>query len=156
MKERAHEQLSSELQQASRSEMTISIIAIVVTFILFGIAFGFANSAVGYNYDIITNNPRIRLSVSATAAMFISLIVMIVIDVYSIIALNSSKKRKAKIAENLAGRYREESTAQYPVDDIVKGYQARSNLFTAILAALMAMGVILPLIMFIDQIVEEL
>ena len=156
MKERVHEQLGNELRQASRSDTTIAIIAIIVTFILFGISFGFANAAVGYNYDFLTDNPRVKLSVSATAAMFISLIAMIVIDLYSIMALNNSKKRKAKIVENLARQYQGEGAAQYPVDDIVKGYQARSNLFTAILAALMSMGVILPLIMFIDKIVEEL
>jgi len=156
VKDRAHEQLENELRHASRSDTTTAIIAIVLTFILFGIAFGFANAAVGYNYNILTNDPRIRLSVWATAAMFISLIVMIVIDLYSIIALNNSKKRKAKIAENLAGLSREEGAVPYPVDDIVKGYQSRSNLFTAILTALMSMGVILPLIMFVEKIVEEL
>jgi len=155
MKERVHEQLSNELRQASRSDTTISIIAIVVTFILFGIAMGFAGNAVGYTYNY-PSDPRIKLSLPATAAVFVSLIVMIVIDLYTIMALNNSKKRKAKIVENLAGQYQEEGAAPYPVDDIVKGYQARSNLFTVILAALMSMGVILPLIMFINQVVEEL
>ncbi len=155
MKERVNEQLSNELRQASRSDTTITIIAIVVTFILFGIAMGFAGSAVDYTYNFATD-PVLKLSVPATAAVFVSLIVMVVIDLYTIMALNNSKKRKAKIAENLARLYQEEGAVQYPVDDIVKGYQARGNLFTAILAALMSMGVILPVIMFINQIVEEL
>ncbi len=154
MKERVHEQLSNELRQASRSDTTISIIAIVVTFILFGIAMGFTGNAVNYTYML--NSSTAKVSVPATAAVFVSLIVLVVIDVYSIIALNNSKKRKARIVENLARQYQEEGAAQYPVDDIIKGYQARGNLFTAILAALMAMGVILPVIMFINQIVEEL
>ena len=156
MKDRVNEQLSNELRQASRSDTTVTIIAIVVTFILFGIAMGFAGSAVDYTYNFAQDNPVMKLSVPATAAVFVSLIVMVVIDLYTIIALNNSKKRKAKIAENLAKLYQEEGAVQYPVDDIVKGYQARGNLFTAILAALMSMGVILPVIMFINQIVEEL
>jgi uncharacterized membrane protein YcjF (UPF0283 family) len=154
MKERVDDQLSNELRQASRSDTTISIIAIVVTFILFGIAMGFAGNAVNYTYYL--NSSTAKVSVPATAAVFVSLIVMVVIDVYSIIALNNSKKRKAKIVENLARQYQQEGAAQYPVDDIVKGHQARGNLFTVILAALMSMGVILPMVMFINQIVEEL
>ena len=49
MKDRIHEHLSGELRQASRTDTTITIIAVVVTFILFGIS----AMILIYQYDLL-------------------------------------------------------------------------------------------------------
>ena len=155
MKERIHEQLSGELKQASRTDTTITIIAIVVTFILFGMSFGFANSAVSYRY-LGPSTPTLEFVAYATAAMFISLVAITVINLYSIFALRNNQKRKSKLIESLVKLYQEEGVAQYSVDDISLDYKARGNLFITIIATIAATGFIIPLIVFINKIVEDL
>jgi hypothetical protein len=156
MKERIHEQISGELKQASRNDTTITIIAIVVTFILFGISLAFASSAVGYRYMISYSNPTMSFEVYATAAMFVSLIAIMVINSYSIFALRNKQKRKAKLIESLTKLYQEEGITQYSVDDISPDYKAKANLFIAIIATVAATGIIIPIIVFINNIVVNL
>jgi hypothetical protein len=156
MKERIQEQITNELKQASRTDTTITIIAIIVTFVLFGMSYAFASQSVAYDYNVLFNNPTMKFVVWATAALFVSLIAILVINLYSILALNNSKTRKAKLAESLAKLYQEEGMLQYDAGNISQGYQARSNLFTAIIATVAAVGIIIPLIVFINKIVEEL
>jgi len=154
MKERVHEQLSNELQQASRSDTTITVIAIIVTFILFGIAFGFASNAVDYIYGPF--NTVMQVSVPATAAVFISLIAMAVIDLFSIFALRNNARRKARLTEKLAGLYQDEGAPPYSADDIAMGYKSRGNLFAVIIGTLSGFGIVIPLIVFINTLVKEL
>jgi hypothetical protein len=157
MKERIHEQLSRELKQASRMDTTVTIIAIVVTFILFGMSYGFANFSVGYSYTIQGfNAPTVSLKAYAVAAMFVGLIAILVINLYSIFAIRNNTTKKAKLSESLAKLYQEEGVTVYSVEDMMSGYKARRNLFTAILATIGAIGIIVPLIMFIHKVVEEL
>jgi uncharacterized membrane protein YcjF (UPF0283 family) len=156
MKERIHEQLENELKQASRTDTTITIIAIVVTFILFGVAFGFASTAVDYTYNFALDNSAMKLSVPATAAVFISLIAMVVIDMFVIFALRNNARRKIRLAESLAKLYQEEGASQYSPDDIAMGYKSRGNLFAIIIGTLAAFGIIIPLIVFINNLVEQL
>jgi hypothetical protein len=156
MKERIQEQLGHELKQASRTDTTITVIAIVVTFILFGMAYGFASAAVGFNFSFLGDNATSKLSVSATATLFVSLIAIAVINLYTILALRNNAKRKVRLAESLAKLYQEEGMPPYSPDDISMGYRARGNVFVAILSTLAAMGIIIPLIVFVNQIVEKL
>jgi heme/copper-type cytochrome/quinol oxidase subunit 1 len=156
MKERVYEQISSELRQATRTETTVSIIGIVVTFVLFGMAFGFANGAVAREYDYLGDTSTTEFVVWATAAMFISLIAIVVINLYSIFAIINGKKRKVKLVESLAKLYQEEDVNQYDSDNITKGYEARSNLFIVILSTIASFGIIIPVIVFINEIVERL
>lgn len=156
MKERVYEQISNELRQVSRTETTVTIIAIVVTFVLFGMAFGFASSAVDYEYDYLRDTSTMEFVVWSTAAMFISLIAIVVINLYTILALFSNKARKTKLTESLAKLYQEEDVTQYYAESVAKGYEARGNLFIAIIATIAALGIIIPLIVFINNIVEKL
>jgi hypothetical protein len=156
MKERVYEQITNELRQANRTETTVTIIAIVVTFVLFGMAFAFANGAVDYEYNLLYDSRAMEFVVWATAALFISLIAMVVINLYTILALVNGKKRKIKLAESLAKLYQEEGVTQYDSDSIARGYESRGNLFIAILTTIAALGIIIPLIVFINRIVEEL
>ncbi len=156
MKERVYEQITNELRQVSRTETTVTIIAIVVTFVLFGMAFGFANGAVAYEYDYLRDASTMEFVVWATAAMFISLIAIVVINLYTVLAIFNNKARKTKLTESLAKIYQEEGITQYSAESVAKGYEARGNLFIAIITTIAALGIIIPLIVFINDIVEKL
>jgi hypothetical protein len=156
MKEKIHEQINNELRQASRYDTTITIISIVLTFILFGISMAFAEQSFTSIYSPLPPSPTFKFVAWATAAMFVSLIATLVINLYSILALMNNKKRKARLVENLAKLYQEEGTSSYSADVVTLGYKAKGNLFIVILSALAAVGIIIPLILFIDKIVEKL
>jgi len=156
MKERIHEQIIHEIKLSSRTDTTITIIAIVVTFILFSMSFGFANAAVGFSIESIFGGSAPELSVWATAAFFISLIATAVIDLASIFALRNNARRKVRLAENLIKLYQEEGAPPYSADDISMGYKSRGNLFAVIIGTLAALSIIIPLIVFINTLVERL
>jgi cytochrome b subunit of formate dehydrogenase len=158
MKERIHEQISNELRQASRTDTTISVIAIVITFVMFGLALGFAFNTTRYNYGInySSSNPSMNVVTYATIIMFVSLVAIVLINWFSILALSANKTRKTKLTENLMKLYQEEGLNQYYDDTISKGYEARRNLFTAILVTIAASGVIIPLVVFINKLVTEM
>jgi len=156
MKERIHEQISTELKQASRTDTTILIIAVIVTFILFAISMAFAEQSVTYSYTGLGQTETTKFVVWATAAMFISLMATLIIDLYSILALANNKKRKVKLVESLSKLYQEEGATSYSADVVSPGYKTWGNLFIAILSTLAGLAIIIPLIVFIDKIVEGL
>jgi divalent metal cation (Fe/Co/Zn/Cd) transporter len=156
MKERIHEHLSNELRQASRTDTTIVIIAIVVSFLLFGMALGFGFSTVSYNYDFLSESQDIKFNMYTTVAMFISLVAIIMVNWFSIRSLVNNKKQKIALAENLGKLSQEEGANQYYDSNVSKGYGMRSNLFIGVSATIAATLVIIPVIIFINQIVEKL
>jgi hypothetical protein len=156
MKEKIYEQIDNELRRASRTDIIITVIAIVLTLILFGVSYAFASSAVDYRYDSAFSAGIRELSVWATATFFISLVALIVIDLFSILALRNNIKRKNILAEKIATLYQEEGATAFSPEDITAGNRARGNLFIVIISALAGLGVIVPLIVFINNIVKEL
>jgi amino acid permease len=158
VKERISEQINHELKQASRTETTVTIIAIVVTFILFGMAAGFASSSVGFSVNSLIGLPAPNPSLNAymVASLFVSLIAIFVINLYSIFAIRNSMTKKVKLAENLDKLNQEEGAAVYSAADVSSIYKNRGRVFTAIVATIGSIGIIIPLIIFINKIVEDL
>jgi hypothetical protein len=156
MKDRVHEQLGIELKQASRTDVTVAIIAIVVTFIFFGMASGFAASTVGYDYSLMGGPNAAKFDPYSTAVMFISIAAIILINFFAIRSLVINKRRKAGIAENLVKLSQEEGAVQYYDADVFKAHGARGNVLMAILATIATAAVFVPIVIFIRQIIEEL
>jgi hypothetical protein len=157
VKEKIYEQIDNELKQVSRMETTVTIIAIVVTFILFGVSYAFANSSVGYTYTLGGYEAAtISLKAYAVAALFLSLIAILVIDLYSIFAIHNNMTKRAKLAEGLTTLYQEEGPTSYSPVDMSAVYKTRGNVFTVIIATVGLISFIIPLIIFINRIVEEL
>ncbi|MFA5309731.1 MAG: hypothetical protein WC370_09660 [Dehalococcoidales bacterium] len=156
MKEKIQEQITDDLKQASRTDTTITIIAIIVTFVLSGLALGFSYSTTNENYHYMTNSytPEITRFVQTYAViiMFVSLAAIISVNWFSIAALFSSKKRKEGLAEKLAKLYQEEGLSQYIDDTNLTSYKSRRNIYAVILGSIASVGVILPLVVFINKV----
>jgi uncharacterized membrane protein len=151
MKEKIHEQISSELKQASYNDATMTIIAVIVTLAFLGLALGFAFSTTQYG---MYGDGSIK--VHTTVIMFISLITAIIVNCFSIIALFNNNKRKIQLTESLLKLYQEEGLQQYYDNTGLKVYKARRNIFTTILATIGAAGTIIPLVVFIHQIMVDI
>ena len=156
MKERVHEQITNDLRQISRNDTTVLIIDIIVTFIFFGLAAGFASAAVDTHYGFNSNEPTKTISTLATIIMFISLAVIIVMNWFSLMTFNKNLAQKTRLAENLASLYREENLNQYDSTIAVSSFKSRRSIYTAILAILASAAVIITIVIFINQLVTEL
>jgi hypothetical protein len=158
MKERIHEQISHELKQATRLDMKIVVLDIVVSLILFFLAMGFAASTVGSITQGLAGGliaPRsVSLNTAPTIIMFILILTILAINWFSIRALLNNKKQRAKLNEGLMKLYKEEMVDQYYDGSIFKSYETRYSLFAVILAAVGAMSIIAPLVIFIDHLTK--
>jgi hypothetical protein len=156
MKERLHDQITNELRQISRNDTTVITIALIVTFIFFGLAFGFAANAVDRNYGGTPVYGSTSVSIFASIIMFVSLFVIITINWFSIGTLGKNKAQKVKLAESLAKLYQEENLGQFIDNTSTSTLDTRRTIYTAILVIVSAAAIIIPLATYIVQIVENL
>jgi hypothetical protein len=154
MQEQIHEQISHELKQATRLDTKIAVIAIVVTLLMFTVAMIFASSTTGSITGILGGIKSRSFNVAPTIIMFVSLLAIFAINWYSVRTLLQNKKQRAKLNKGLVKLYKDEGVAQYYDGSIFKSYETRYNLFAIILAAVGAVSVIAPLVIFIDRLIE--
>jgi heme/copper-type cytochrome/quinol oxidase subunit 2 len=152
MKERIHEQISNELKQAMRMDTITVIIAIVVSFTLFIAAMIFAASTTGSIMGSMTGFRATALNIAPTIIMFVIIIATVAIDWYAIRTLSNHKKQRGKLNEGLMKLYKDEGVDQYYDGSIFKGYETRYDLYMVMLAAVGAVSIITPLVMFIDKV----
>ncbi|OGO16873.1 MAG: hypothetical protein A2Z15_00925 [Chloroflexi bacterium RBG_16_50_11] len=155
MKERIHEQISGELKQANKSDLVTIIIAIIVTFMLFGMAIGSAYASVSINFMGLSGRVP-EVSALATIIMFVSIAAIIMINLYAVRALLQNKSRRAKLNEGLMKLYKDEGMDQYYDGSIFKSYETRYNTYAVIVGTVGALSVIVPLAVFINQLVNNL
>jgi uncharacterized membrane protein YkgB len=156
MKERVHEQITNDLRQISRNDTTVIIIDIIVTFIFFGLAAGFAANTVQTHYGFATNEPTKSLSTLSTIIMFVSLAVVIVMNWFSLMTFSKNLAQKTKLAENLAKLYQEDNLNQYDSTIAVSSFKTRRSIYAAMLGILTSAAVVITIVIFINQLVTEL
>ncbi len=136
MKERMHEEMTSEMRQGTRTDTIVVITAIVLNLILLSIncplAIG-AAKAMGLTLKLI---------------FFVLLALVVVLNVVSVYALSKGKERRAKLTEGLLKMYQEEGMEKYYDPSVIKGYSARYTVFTIAVLAFGAIGLLIPLIIF--------
>jgi len=155
MKDRIHEQISNELRQANKADLVTVIIVVLVTFILFGIATGFAYGSVETPFISLTGKTP-QLSTMATIIMWVSIAAIIAINYYAVRSMLQNKARRAKLNEGLIKLYKDEGMDQYYDGSIFKSYETRHNTYAVIVGAVGALGVIVPIVVFINQLVNNL
>jgi heme/copper-type cytochrome/quinol oxidase subunit 2 len=154
MKERLHEQISTELRQISRNDTTVLVIALVVTVIFFGLAFGFGANAIDRQYGSIAGMRIDSVSVFASFIMFVSLAVIIAINWFSIVTINKNKAQKIKLAESLTKLYQEENLGGYAEGLSRNTFETRRNIYIAVLSIIMGASVLIPLASYIIRIAQ--
>ena len=154
MKERLHEQISTEIRQISRNDTTVLVIALVVTVIFFGLAFGFGANSITNNYSYQANTSTKSVSVFSSVIMFVSLAVIIAINWFSLITINKNKAQKAKLAESLAKLYQEENLGGFLDGMSQNTFEMRRNIYNAILGIILAASVVIPLASYIIRIAQ--
>lgn len=158
MKERIYEQISHELKLAARLDTIIVTISIVVTLILFFLTMGFAASTVGSITSGLTGGlTGLRSSTfnaTPTIIMFVLILAILAINSYAARTLLSNKKQRAKLNEGLMKLYKDEGVDQYYDGSIFKSYETRYNLFAVMVTVVGALSIIVPLVIFINQLTK--
>jgi hypothetical protein len=157
MKDKILEQISKELKLATHLDLVIMVVAILVTLIFFGIAGGSAGSTAesmsgGFVGGIMGGaTPKIAFQITPTIIMFVTLIAIVIINCYAVRALMKNKVQRAKLNEGLVKLFKDEAVEQYNDGSIYKTYETRYSLFAVIMMSVAAVSVIVPLVVFINQ-----
>jgi hypothetical protein len=88
--------------------------------------------------------------------MFVALIIIVLLNWYGMMALMKNKAQRAKLSEGLAKLLKDETLDQYHDGSIFKAYETRYSLFTVIMAAVAALSIIVPLVVFVNGLVTRL
>lgn len=145
MKERLHEQMSSELKQSARTDTIVVITAIFLNLLFLGINSGVASAIREHDYSG-SGIERISTNVTALVIMIILLAVIIAINFFVLRILSSGKERRVKLMAGMMKMYQEEGMDQYYDTSVEKGYEARYNLFSAVIISLGAVAVLVPIL----------
>jgi hypothetical protein len=146
MKERMHEQISSELKQSARTDTIVVITAIFLNLLFLGINSGVASVIRQYDYNGPGIERVVSTNVTALVIMIILLAVIIAINFFVLRILSSGKERRIKLMAGLMKMYQEEGMEQYYDTSVEKGYEARYNLFSAVVISLGAVAVLVPIL----------
>jgi hypothetical protein len=167
MKEKMLEQMGKELKLAMRIDLLIMVVGILVTLVFFGLAAGSAAGTVttplnlsgltgglGGLFGGASNQQSPVFHVASTIIMFVTLIIIMVINWYAIRTLLKNKAERVKLNEGIKNLYKDEGMDQYNDGSIYKSYETRYNLFTVIMGSVMALSIIVPLVIFINKLTE--
>ncbi len=167
MKEKMLEQIGKELKVATWIDFVTMVIVVTVTLIFFGLAAGAANGSVASNTPAIslgglfggggtTAAPVYHFKIAPTIIMFAALIIIVLLNWYGMMALMKNKLQRAKLSEGLMKLLKDETLDQYHDGSIFKSYETRYSLFTVIMAAVAALSIIVPLVVFVNGLVTRL
>ena len=145
MKERMHEQIVEDMKQGTRTDTFVVITAILLNLIFLGINSGAAGAVRQTEYRI-NGAETVSINITAVIIMVILLFVIIAINFFVLRILQRGKERRTKLMAGLMKMYQEEGMEQYYDASVEKGYEARYNLFSAIVIALGAVAVLIPIL----------
>ncbi len=145
MKEHLHEQISSELKQNTRTDTIVVVVAIFLNLLFLGINSGVAGAIREIDY-IGPGAERTSVNSTAVVIMVILMIVIVAINFFVLRIMARGKERRAKLMAGLMRMYQEEEMEQYYDGSIEKGYEARYNLFSAVIVSLGAVAVLIPIL----------
>lgn len=144
MKERMHEQITEDMKQGTRTDTFVVITAILLNLVFLGINSGAAGAVRDYDYR--NGVETVSINITAVIIMVILLFVIIAINFFVLRILQRGKERRTKLMAGLMKMYQEEGMEQYYDASVEKGYEARYNLFSAIVIALGAVAVLIPIL----------
>jgi hypothetical protein len=160
MKEEIYKQIGKELKLGTWVDFLIMVIAVSVTLIFFGVAGASAAATVTSTPNLSAlggglfggmSGSAPEFSVTATIIMFVTLIVIAVINWYAVSLIRKNRVQRAKLNEGLVKLLKDETVDQYNDGAIYKTYEARYTLFAVILSSVAALSIIIPIVIFVDK-----
>jgi len=134
MKEKLHDQITSELGQSSRTDTIFVITAIVFNLVVLGI-----NSALS---DVAADENTLQ----SNLVFSVFVIVTLMINAASLTALLIGRRTRSKLLSGLIKMYQDTQVDQYYPEELLKAYGNRYLLFAAVIVLLGITAILVPLI----------
>ena len=147
MKDRLHGEISTELDQTTKTDKTTVIVAIVLNLVFLFANMAFAAGVWTVNYDyrdpgtVITST---KFNINMFAAFVILIAVTVAFNFIVIRALSKGVERRAKLTEGLVKMYQDEGLEKYYDSSIIEGYKARYSLYKNIVMILGFLALAIP------------
>jgi hypothetical protein len=132
MLEHIHNHIVTELQQSAKTDTVFVVTAILFNLIVLSINWGVASTE------------KASLAVNLIFAVLIA--VTLFINSFAILALQSGRKTRLTLINGLVQMYKDNGVDKYYDPVLLGTYGKRYNLFTAVIACLAGIAVIVPLV----------
>jgi hypothetical protein len=149
MKDRLHGEISTELDQTTKTDKTTVVVAIILDLVFLLANMAFASGVWSTNYDyrdpmiVVTST---KFNPSMFGAFLILIVVTIAFNVLVVRALAKGVDRRARLTEGLVKMYQEEGLDKYYDPTIIEGYKSRYSLYKNIVIILGFVALAIPLV----------
>jgi uncharacterized membrane protein YhaH (DUF805 family) len=134
MKEKLHDQITTELGQSSRTDTIFVITAIVFNLVVLGI-----NSALS---DVAADENTLQ----SNLIFFVFVVVTLMINTASLTALLIGRRTRDRLLSGIIKLYKDEQVDQYYPEELLNAYGTRYLLFGAVIVLLGITAIVVPLI----------
>ena len=132
MIEHVHNQIMSELQQNTKTDIVFILTSIALNLITLGINSGFVEGS--------------RTDNSKLIVMFVFVMLIFVVNVVVIIGLLKSKQTRSKLLNGLLRMYKDQNVDKYYDPSLLSNYNIRYNLFIMVVVFTGIIATIVPFI----------
>jgi uncharacterized membrane protein YhaH (DUF805 family) len=134
MKEKLHDQITTELGQSSRTDTIFVITAIVFNLVVLGI-----NSALS---DVAADENTLQ----SNLVFFVFVLVTLLINTASLTALLIGRRTRDRLLSGIIKLYKDEEVDQYYPEELLSAYGTRYLLFGAVIVLLGITAILVPMI----------
>ena len=133
MIEKVHQHIVNELQQSSRTDTIFVVTAVLFNLIVLAINSGVASSAASE-----------KANSSDDFVLIVFIIMAIIENSIAIAALHTGKNTRNKLLQGLLTMYRDNEVDKYYDSSLLTNYNKRYFSFTAVIACLVIMSILVP------------
>jgi hypothetical protein len=135
MIDKIHQHIMNDLQQSSRTDTIFVVTAVIFNLIVLAI-----------NSSVASTAASEKASSSDDFVLIAFIIMAIIVNSISIVALYAGKNARNKLLQGLLSMYRDNEVDKYYDFSLLTDYSKRYFLFTAIVLCLAITSVIVPLV----------
>jgi hypothetical protein len=133
MIEHVHNQINSELQQNTKTDIIFILTAIILNLIILAVNVSFAEES--------------RTDDSSFVIMFLFVALLILLNMVVIMGLLKGKQTRAKLINGLIKMYEDENVSKYYDLSLLSNYNTRYNLFMMVVVLTGLISIVVPFVM---------
>lgn len=133
MIEHVHQQITTELQQNTKTDIVFILAAIILNLIILAVNTSFAEES--------------RSDDNSLVIMFLFVALLILLNIVVIMGLLKGKLTRAKLLKGLIKMYEDKNVSKYYDQSLLSNYNTRYNLFMMVVVLTGLISIIVPFVM---------
>lgn len=133
MIEHVHQQITTELQQNTKTDIVFTLAAIILNLIILAVNTSFAEES--------------RSDDNSLVIMFLFVALLILLNIVVIMGLLKGKLTRAKLLKGLIKMYEDKNVSKYYDQSLLSNYNTRYNLFMMVVVLTGLISIIVPFVM---------